>query len=426
MHDWYLESGRLVHSSTGFFSVTGLSYMLPGGESSVTQPFILQPEVGILGFLMCRDGDGVHLLVQAKTEPGNREGTQLAPSFQCTKSNYELRHGGEIAPFSEHFLQSQRHLLLTDVLQSEQGTRFIDKYNRNMVVSVERDTVDLSSRARLAWRWLPVALISQLIARDFLFNTDARSVLSTTDWAGLCEDAEPFGRWRSKSGFGEALWRSYHTEVDALALMSFRRRLEDQQRLFPVETNLVGLDDMPGWEFGAGGVLPSTSLPGPSVRFYAVQAKDREISHWTQPLLTSNTSGLVLLVARPHDGILRFGIRPSREPGFANAVQLSATGQVLPGEPQSVDMVNELCARCAASEHGEAQIIFDCRTTEEGGRFFQDLNRYVIVLVPDRIQLPDEANICWLTLAEINVLKRESGNFTNEFRSILSLLLVYL
>ena len=426
IQDWHFDRGHLAHSSTGFFSVTGLQYELPGRDSWVAQPFILQPEIGILGFLRYRDTRGVHLLVQAKTEPGNCAGTQLAPSFQCTKSNYELRHGGEIAPFSEYFLQTPSRPPLTDVLQSEQGTRFIDKYNRNMVVSVARDAVELASPARSAWRWLPVALISQLIAQDFLFNTDARSVLSTTDWAGLCEDGEPFGRWRGKSGFGEALWRSYHAEIDVPAQSAFRRWLEDQQRLLPVKTKLVGVNEMRGWEFCEEGVLPCAIGQGPSVRFYAVQAKDREIPHWTQPLLTSSTPGLVLLVARRHDGVLKFGARLSREPGFANAAQLSATCQVLPGESQSVDIVSELCARCAASDEGEARVVFDSRMSEEGGRFYQDVNRYVILMLPDGIEVPDEANFCWLSLAEISVLKRESGVFTNEFRSILSLLLAYL
>lgn len=70
---------------------------------------------------------------------------------------------------------------MTDVLQSEQGTRFIDKYNRNMVVAVPVDSIDLDLPDLLAWRWLPIEVIGRLITQDFLLNTDARSVLSSTD-----------------------------------------------------------------------------------------------------------------------------------------------------------------------------------------------------------------------------------------------------
>jgi len=426
MHKWRFENGHLRHDSGGFFSVVGLRHGMGKARSDASQPFILQLEIGILGFLMCRDDRGVSLLVQAKTEPGNLGGTQLAPSFQCTKSNYELRHGGEIAPFSEYFLQTQERPAVTDVLQSEQGTRFIDKYNRNMVVSVPVDSIELDSPELLAWRWLPIEVIGRLIIHDFLLNTDARSVLSSTDWAAFCGDGEPFGRWRGKSGFGEQLWRSYHAPIDPSTQAAFRQWLEDQQRALSKKTTIVGLDEIPGWEFGSDGLVPKSLGSDLAVRYYAVQAVDREVAHWSQPLITSVSLGLVLLVARLEQGILKLGSKLSPEPGFKNGAQLSVTLQVYPGETQGRDVVGELCARCEAFGAADAQVVYDCRLSEEGGRFFREVNRYVVLVVPDGFSAPDEESLCWLSLAEISDLKRESGVFTNEFRSILSLFLSYL
>lgn len=157
-----------------------------------------------------------------------------------------------------------------------------------------------------------------------------------------------------------------------------------------------------------------------------MQAEDREVSHWTQPLVTSGSLGLVLLVARLQQGVLKFGTKLSPEPGFKNGAQLSVTLQIFPGERQREGVIEELCARVEASAAERAQVVFDCQLSEEGGRFSQEINRYVVMVLPEGCSAPDEENLSWLSLAEISDLKRESGVFTNEFRSILSLLLAYL
>lgn len=85
MERWNIDRGHLRHDTGGFFSVVGLRYGEEESTDRRSQPYILQPEIGILGFLMCRDDRGVRILVQGKTEPGNVGGTQLAPSFSAPK-----------------------------------------------------------------------------------------------------------------------------------------------------------------------------------------------------------------------------------------------------------------------------------------------------------------------------------------------------
>ena len=105
---------------------------------------------------------------------------------------------------------------------------------------------------------------------------------------------------------------------------------------------------------------------------------------------------------------------------------MSATIQVWPGERQRADVASELLEAISASTEAEADVVFDCEMSEEGGRFYQDINRYVMVVLPHNYTLAEEDKIWWLTLAEISELKRDSGVFTNEFRSMLSLLIEYL
>lgn len=423
---WRLQGGHLLHESGGFFSVVGFRYGDRPGELSAGQPFILQPEIGILGFLMCRDSQGVHLLVQAKTEPGNCGGTQLSPSFQCTKSNYQRRHGGKAAQFLDFFLGESALPALTDSLQSEQGTRFIDKFNRNMVIEVSRAAVDLSAPDRAAWRWLSLDEMGWLLTKDLVFNTDARSVLAVSDWALFSPTREPFARWQKNVGIGFDLWNSYHAPVTAAAIAELLRWLEEKRQIAAWHTQIVGLTDLPAWRVTEAGVLSTDSRSDVAIRYYAVRAEDREVQSWTQPLITSTTPGLVLLVARRRDGVLTFGARLSREPGFKNAAQLSATVQVFPGESRSQDKLATLLDSCRQADSQHEPVLFDCLMSEEGGRFYQDINRYVILQMPDNLPAWEDDDVRWLTLAEINAVKGRQGVFTNEFRSVLSLLLRYL
>ena len=420
--EWSVINGRIAHKSGGFFSVAGLRFQ-GGYPDSVTnwqyQPIILQPEVGILGFLLGRQSGRKSLLLQAKTEPGNPNGVQLAPTFQCTESNFRCLHGGERAPFYEYFDAPSSGQIVSNSLQSEQGTRFFGKYNRNIVVDADHQYVELDSHTMTAWRWIPVVDICNLITEDFTFNTDARSVLASCNWASLCENGMPFERWSAGSGIGRDLWESnIHTPLES-RLEEIRTWLVSCQRDSETNATIVSIDELDGWHSDPGGIMRS-GKDSIAVSYYTIQALDREVPTWSQPLMTSGTPGLVPLIAQRHDGLLRFLVQVSREPGFHEAAQISVPFQVHPGSP------NVQAQEALAEWINLSQLVFDCRMSEEGGRFFQEWNRYLVLLAPEHAQVQQPAECEWLTLGEINALKQAKGMFTNEFRSALSLLLYFL
>lgn len=418
---WSLQDGRLTHASGGFFSVVGLSYSTED-MSRVYQPFILQPEIGILGFLIRRNGDDVDLLVQAKTEPGTPGGAQLAPSFQCTESNYRRLHGGASAPFYAYFAEQTGGTILLNTLQSEQGTRFVNKYNSNMIVEVD-DEPDLSEPGLAAWRWLSFSSARDLLRRDLLFNTDARSVLAVADWSLLSGAYSPFERLARTDDFVADLFHSYGVQPSAARLAEIHRWLDNHRAQAPASGEIVPLDGMPHWTYSDRGV-DRDSGASVAVRYFAVQARDREVPRWSQPLLTSHSHGSVVLLAQARSGVLRFQLRVSREPGFANRAQLSSSHQLFPGSDEQPDPLEDAVSRWTA-HRGRSPVVFDCVMSEEGGRFYHDLNQYRLIVAPPDHPFEGEPDTIWLTLAEITALKHVPGTFTNEFRSMLSLLLHY-
>ncbi len=422
LENWRFHDGLLQHDTGGFFSVVGHAC------DRDTQPFILQPEIGILGFLLERTANEIKLLVQAKTEPGNCGGTQLSPSFQCTESNYRGLHGGPVAPFRSIFAGHNIGNPISDSLQSEQGTRFVDKYNRNTIIEVDVGDIDLSDPAMAAWRWLTISEIGLLLTQDLIFNTDARSVIATASWRDLHPQGQPFSRWRNREDFGALLATSFHTTLTLDRREVILAWLSTQRAKLQISSRIQPLNSLPGWRVTPEGIEPLNPNPHSQVaiRYYRVHAQDREVASWTQPLVTSDTEGRVLLVAQEREGILRFALNLSVEPGFANLAQLSATYQTFPGEIDHHDPTDAIIAQSKALAPDHEPIIFDCRMSEEGGRVFQDINRYLVLHLPSNFEQPKTSDLLWLTLAEIEEIKQEPGVFTNEFRSLLSLFVRYI
>ncbi|MGI0495773.1 NDP-hexose 2,3-dehydratase family protein, partial [Limnospira platensis] len=138
MKQWFFDqsSGNYRHISGGFFSIDGIEVKTNyGSVPAWKQPIINQPELGILGIVTKKIDGKLYFLMQAKIEPGNINTVQLSPTLQATKSNYTQKHKGKKPLYLEYFLDTQK-IVLFDQLQSEQGARFLQKRNRNIIIQV--------------------------------------------------------------------------------------------------------------------------------------------------------------------------------------------------------------------------------------------------------------------------------------------------
>jgi dTDP-4-dehydro-6-deoxy-alpha-D-glucopyranose 2,3-dehydratase len=416
---WRLDEGEIAHHTGGFFRIVGVHTQSDHkGIDGNMQPFILQPEIGILGILAKPGADGPQILVQAKTEPGNVGAVQLAPSFQCTPSNYTQRHGGERAPFLDFFANPTGARVISDLCQSEQGTRFLGKFNRNMVVEIAPGA---APEAGGAWRWVPAFELLQLVQAQNVLNTDARSVLVSTPW-GYFSHGAPFARWRGTGGFGEQLLLSYtagedraeHATNDLLAWIAQRRRDTS------VANTRVALASLPGWQSDGTAIQPR-GTGSFAVRGFRVRARDREVPEWDQPLVDSAGCGLVALLCQRRAGVLHLLMRAKAEPGLGNTIEFTAAVQIPPGEIAASEPEAALAALAAGASG--AVVHLRCEQSEEGGRFFQDRNDYVVAEIPDSLPIDDDEELRWVTLAQLETLCTRPGLVTNEARSAASLLL---
>jgi len=421
---WSLRDGKLVHQTGGFFSIRGCRFQSSASHlNDLWLPMIDQPEVGLLGFVVRKGKNGWEWLLQAKTEPGSVGGTQVGPSVQATRSNWLRRHGGKATPMLNLFeASSSASKQVSDGEQSEQGDRFLAKYNRNAVVLVD----DSLEAPEGAWQWFAAHQLLKALGEDTLINTDSRSVLWCSDWSLLLEPGQsvPFLRWQGRDGFGEALLNSSRAgEADNEDATGYRRAinaLELKRQQCQVHVEDVPLDSIRGWILDDNGLHPEQAKAGASiVKTVAVHTTDREVASWCQPMLESTEEQKVILLCAIQEGVLQLAFSLSCEPGFREGVQfapslVSGPGHAHPGEWMEAAGCSSAVVRAAT------------RQSDEGGRFLHSVALYQLIEVPPSWVETPVADGLWVTVAAARRMATMPGVLNNELRSVLSMLLTWL
>ncbi|WP_406113309.1 NDP-hexose 2,3-dehydratase family protein [Streptomyces sp. NBC_01014] len=393
MRNWSFApgTGNLVHDSGRFFSVVGLRVEVDQGPvREWSQPIIVQQEIGLLGIAV-REIDGVlHLLMQAKTEPGNPNGVQLSPTVQATKSNYTGVHRGRTVPYIEHFRNVRPHRVVADVLQSEHGAWFYRKRNRNMVIEVGPEV-----EADGDFCWMTLGQVQEQLRIDHRVNMDARTVLSCLPGPGV--------------GSG------VHTSTELLHWITTNQATRD------VTTTVVGLSGLPGWERSERSISHERGLFF-HVGAVDVRANSREVSGWTQPLIEPHGIGVAALLVKRFDGVLHALLRARIEPGYVDVIELAPTVQGTPENHAHLPGLVQDQLRDIERYRDEGRVLFDAEMSEEGGRFYHSRSRYMIIEVGENYPEQEPEGFRWTTLPQITWLLQHQHYLNVQARSLIACL----
>lgn len=404
---WHVdnERGAIVHDSRKFFSIEGYHVETSWGrQKSWDQPLINQAEVGYLGFIV-KEFDGIlHFLIQAKIEPGNSNVIQLSPTLQATRSNYTQVHKGRKPRYLEHFQAAKPVDILLDQLQSEQGSRFLAKRNRNIIIRVD-GPVELHEN----FRWLTLGQIKALMAYHNIINMDARTVVSGIHYGvGDSQSADnPF--LASALALGGAV-NAFESIVSKLTHLKSTQDLALRQ---------VPLDALESWTFGEDAIVHDE---GAYFRVIAVdvQIEGREVQAWTQPMVEPAEPGLCAFICKEINGLLHFAVQLKMECGNHDVFEFAPTVQSLEGRDADGTPIDHNPFGSYVLNAKPHQFVYDAVQAEEGGRFYRDDNRNCIVLAEDDFScdLPD--NFVWMTLHQIHGLLRASNVFNIQARSLIA------
>jgi oxidase EvaA len=386
-------TGNLVHSSGRFFSIEGLRVTVGDGPfPEWHQPIIRQPEVGILGIL-AKEFDGVlHFLMQAKMEPGNPNLLQLSPTVQATRSNYTRVHGGAGVRYLKFFTEAAEGHVLADVLQSEHGSWFYRKSNRNMIVEALGDVPPHED-----FCWLTLGQIGELLHRDNVVNMDSRTVLA-------CAPVRDTGE--------EAL----HSDTELLSWFTAERSRHD------VRAECVPLAGLPGW------VHHEDVITHEHGRYFdvvavSVEARSREVAHWTQPLFEPRGLGITAFLTRRIGGVPHVLVSARVEGGFLDTVELGPTVQCVPRNYDHLPVPDLPLFLDTVLAAGPDRIRYDAVHSEEGGRFLRAESRYLIVEADeDEAPLEPPPGFCWVTAGQLTSLVRHGHYLNVQARTLLVVL----
>ena len=420
LEGWSFEAstGNIVHRSGKFFRVEGLRIRANSGvPHQWDQPIIDQLEIGILGIVAKRFKGMLYFLMQAKMEPGNIDPVQITPTVQATRSNYTQVHHGARPRYVEYFLDPGRGRILVDQLQYEQASTFLEKRNRNLVVLVD-DEVPVHDD----FRWLTLGQVKRLLRVPNLVSMDARTVLSCIPLIDTTNGRHPEAAIEGPLGVFEAgllasmspAAHTVHTDDDVIGWLAGLRC----QNELAIER--VALRDISCW------TRSENEISHDGGRFFSVvgvhvQATNREVGSWDQPLVKSIEKGLVAFLVKRIDDVPHFLIQGKIEPGNPDIVSVGATVQCALGSerlgdpaswPRYTDTVLTAPPEC---------VRFAAVQSEEGGRFYHVENDYRIVELDPEAENDVPDGYMWVTLRQLNQLLRY-GHVNIEARSLLSCL----
>lgn len=403
------SDGTIHNENRTFFSIVGFRQI-----DGIQQPIILQNEIGFLG-IICREIDGVmHFLMQAKIEPGNVNKIQISPTIQATKSNFTQKHGGAKPPYLEYFENASKYEIVVDQIQSEQSSRFLKKRNRNIIIRVEENIPVLSSHF-----WMTLGQIKRLMREDNLVNMDTRTVLSCIPYAKL--QLPPMELLKLADYFTDkALFRSVFIGSRQNMLPQVYQHINNCKMFAGPAAELVPLHTLDCWQMGEREIVCRTPYPF-KVVFCDIEIEGREVRHWTQPLFEAVGIATFGLLCCEEEGVLKFVVKAVAEAGCFDGVELGPTLQkeAVPLSDDEEDTVSRFFEAHIQSGEG---VVFDHLLSEEGGRFYHEQNRNILLRIK-REELPElPKGYFLLDYKTLNELVQINNTLNIQLRNLLSLL----
>lgn len=396
------EKGVIANQNGTFFTISGYKF------DDIEQPIIIQNEIGYLGML-CSEIEGiVHFLIQAKIEPGNINKVQLSPTIQATKSNFTQKHGGKKPPYLSYFLEAEKYEIIVDQIQSEQSARFKGKRNRNIIVFVhDYENIDILP----SHKWITLGQLKELMKYDNIVNMDTRTIIS-------CIPFYLSNKEECKKYFSDlAFYKSIYEGDEANHLPEIYRYINDV-RMFEEESGeYIPLEKMQNWEWINGEFVNKNGYHF-KIIFCDIAIEGREVKRWTQPLFEATGIATFGLICCEDKGILKFIVKARREIGNFDGPELSPTVQMEADEKPQNDLERFFFKMYENKEN----IMYDVILSEEGGRFYHEQNKNII-LKADINSLPKlPKGYFALDYKTLNSLVQINNCLNIQLRNLLSLM----
>lgn len=405
------EKGEIRNKAGSFFQIRGLQKVIDD-KVVLEQPIIIQDEIGYLG-IICKEFDGVlYFLMQAKIEPGNVNKIQISPTIQATKSNFMQTHGGKVPAYLEYFSNKHNYEIIVDQIQSEQSSRFLGKRNRNIIIVVNDDIEALESH-----KWMTLGQIKQLMGYDNLVNMDTRTVISCIPFSLRDFSYKELSHIRTlftkEPFYNSTFFGNSGSEINKIYQYMNEVKMLDKSQI-----KLVDLYSLESWKRKPDEI--SSKHGAFKVIYCDIEIEGREVRRWQQPLFEATGQSTFGLVYCIDDNIQKFLIQTKSEVGCFDKIEIGPSVQLDPVDNPNSSLVDALFTYNL--EHNKG-IEFSGLFSEEGGRFYQEQNRNVIMKI-EKNDLPDPLpdGYFWADFQTLNILIQFNNCLNIQLRNLLSIL----
>jgi len=379
LKDWILKDNIIFHKSKNFFSIK--AFLFQQKNKKRFQPLILQKEHGILGIIKQNKKGKDYYLLQSKIEPGNINGIQISPTVQATKSNYLRKHGGKKTLFLNYFLKQQKKIkIVSKIKLSEQGSRFLNKKNWNILLETDKINIPLKKN----YCWLTKENIRYLINKKNMLNMDTISVLSSA----------------IKKNLNENLITSNN---------NLKNRLNQFDKKIKSTRKIISFDNLRGWKIKKNSISDIKKKYF-SIFFIDVIANLREVNKWEQPILSDHSSSLNGFLVSKINNTKHYLLKIINEPGFDQSKYTSTIFE------KNFNLNSRKNIKFL-SFFKKNNCLMNLVNSDEGGRFLNNQTRNLINEIKDYKKINLNKNFIWASHNQVIDLIKQN-KITIEARNL--------
>jgi len=188
---------------------------------------------------------------------------------------------------------------------------------------------------------------------------------------------------------------------------------------FELKINKKSLFDLNDW------VINNNAIEHKDKRFFKVigvqvEIGNREVTSWHQPLVEPSEEGICAFIIKEIDGIIHFLVQAKLEAGNFDLIEIAPTVQCSTAyyenikQQKTIPFLNQVLAA------EQQNIVFDTLQSEEGGRFYREQNRSIIVKVNDSFSQDVPENYSWMTLHQLKKFILFNNYVNIQARSLIS------
>ena len=364
LNNWYFSKDSIFHESKKFFKIIGIDVKSNLIGKNWDQPIIVQNELGILGII--KDKKKERYLLQAKVEPGNKNKLQLSPTVQATKSNYTRIHGGKKIPFLSFFINKKKNF----ISQSEQGYRYLFKFNYNSLVETTKSIKIFDN-----FYWFNKNDLTKLVKIKSILNMDTISVFSTFIL-------------KNKIDF------------PLINMQKINKWIKIKDKAFNLKIKIKPLANLKNW------IVKNDSISHKKNKHFSViginiNANKREVKVWDQPIIKGKEMAFAGFLIKEFNKTNHYLCRYNKKPGLnKSTLSCSVNTSDLKNYNSSNNLENfekKILKDFFLNKKRKLKSIYDNILSDEGGRFFNCEIRYKALQLNNNTKIKIPHNYIWIS-----------------------------